>query len=246
MARATAPGVVVERLAQHLLEGAAGEALAAELTDWLGGSARFRAFAEAHRDKIRKKLRSAAGSEALRDVRAELRTASLLLTDRRIDLAFEAYGSGKRGPDFTVAFRGARTFNLEVTRLRRAPGAAAFDGSLLTKLRQLPPSAPNALLVAIEGESAEALDVAATIRRLRAQADAKDESFFARRGFDGTRGFYERFLRLGAVLVWCEGAAGDQRAALWTNGSARIALPDRVARACVLCLRHDSEPALRI
>ena len=75
---------------------------------WLSGSKRFRAFAEAHRDKIRKKLRGAADAEARRDVRAELRVAHLLLADRHIELAFEAYGSTNRGPDFTVAYRGER------------------------------------------------------------------------------------------------------------------------------------------
>ena len=68
------------------------------MVEWLAGSPRFRAFAEAHRDKIRKKIRGAADPEALRDVRAELATARLLLADRRIELAFEAYGSGKTGP----------------------------------------------------------------------------------------------------------------------------------------------------
>jgi hypothetical protein len=236
MARATAPGTVVERLAQQLFEGAAGEPLVGELTGWLVGSGRFRAFAEANRDKIRKKLRTVADPDALRDVRAELGAAYLLLADRRMELAYEAYGSGKGGPDFTVSVRGEGPFNLEVTRLRRGP-EAGLEGSLLTKLHQLPPSAPNAVLVAIDGDSAEALDVDGTIRSLRGQADAKDEAFFAHRGFAGTRGFYERFLRLGAVLVWCEGAAGDARAALWTNRSARIALPGRAARACVVCLR---------
>jgi hypothetical protein len=79
--------------------------------------------------------------------------------------------------------------------------------------------------------------VDAATRAVRARADRKDEAFFVARGFDGTRGFYERYLRLGAVLVWCEGAAGDARAALWLNRSARIALPERAARACLLCLR---------
>jgi hypothetical protein len=211
--------------------------MADELARWLAGSARFRAFVDAHRDKIRKKLRGAADPEARRDVRAELRAAHLLLADRRIELAFEAYGSGKVGPDFTVTFRGERSHNLEVTRLRRAPDAAGSGGQLLAKLRQLPPSVPNVVLVAIEGDSAEALDVAGATRALRAQADAKDEAFFTTRGFEGTRGFYERYLRLGAVLVWCEGAAGDARAALWANRSARIPLPERAARACLLSLR---------
>jgi hypothetical protein len=211
--------------------------MAEEVAEWLAASPRFRAFAEAHRDKIRKKLRGASCAEARRDVRSELRVASLLLADRRITLAFEAYGSGKAGPDFTVNFGGERRFNLEVTRLRRAPAATGFTRSLLTKLRQLPPAAPNALLVAIEGQHAAAIDLAAATRALRARADGKDETFFARQGFDGTRGFYERFLRLGAVFVWCEGAVGDAQAAVWTNRSARIALSQRTARACLLCLR---------
>ena len=59
---------------------------------------RFRTFAEAHRDKIHKKFRKAADPEALRDVRAELLVARLLLADKRFELAFEAYGSGKAGP----------------------------------------------------------------------------------------------------------------------------------------------------
>ncbi|MGH2428659.1 MAG: hypothetical protein ACRDGV_07205 [Candidatus Limnocylindria bacterium] len=239
MGSATAHATTVARLAHFLLDGATTDAWAEELAGWLAGSARFRAFAEAHRDKIRKKLRGAADAEARRDVRAELRAAHLLLADRRIELTFEAYGSAKGGPDFTVAFRGERLFNLEVTRLRRAPGAG-YAGSLLAKLRQLPPSVPNAILVAIDGDSAESFDVAAATRALRDRADAKDEAFFVSRGFDGTRGFYQRYLRLGAVLVWCEGAAAEARAALWCNRSARIAVPDRAARACLACLRATS------
>ena len=236
MARATAPGAV-ERLAQYLFDRVATDPLADEVAGWLAGSNRFRAFVETNRDKIRKKLRGAADEDARRDVRAELRVAHLLLADRRIELAFEAYGSTKRGPDFTVTFRGERSFNLEVTRPRRAPDAAGFGGPLLAKIRQLPPSVPNAVLLAIEGGDADALDVTAAARSLRDRADARDETYFATRGFKGTREFYERYLRLGGVLVWSEAAIGDARAATWDNRSARIALPDRAVRACVLCLR---------
>lgn len=237
MARATIPGTAVGRLAQELVGGSPPGGMTDEIAGWLAGSRRYRAFAEAHRDKIRKKLRGAKDDEARRDVRAELAVAHLLLADRRIELAFEAYGSGKPGPDFTVSYRGRRSFNLEVTRPHATPEAPSYGGPLLAKLRQLPPSAPNAVLVAVEGDSAQAVDVAAATRALRTRADAKDEDFFAHRGFAGTRGFYERYLRLGAVVVWCEGAAGDARAALWTNPSARIAVPERAARACLACLR---------
>jgi len=236
MARAAVPGTTVERLARELLDGASSDPLAGELEAWLAGSPRFRTFAEANRAKIRKKLRGAADAEARRDVRAELRVAHLLLADRRIELEFEAYGSGKPGPDFTVTYRGERTFNLEVTRLRRPPDVPGGGRQLLAKLHQLPPSVANIVLISIDGERADAFDVAAATRALRARADRKDEAFFIDRGFDGTRGFYERYLRLGAVLVWCEGGAGDARAALWTNGSARIAVPRRAGETCLRCL----------
>jgi hypothetical protein len=214
--------------------------MAHELQSWLTESPRFRTFAEAHRDKIRKKLRGAASPDALQDVRAELRTARLLLADRRIELAFEAYGSGRTGPDFTVTFRSARSFNLEVTRPHRVPDAGGLGASLLAKLRQLPPSAPNAILFAINGDTAEALDIDAATRALRSRADAKDEAFFIARGIDGTRAFYERYLRLSAVFVATEGASGDARATLWFNRSARIAMPEPAARACLRCLRGET------
>ena len=216
------------------------------MVEWLTGSARFREFADAHRDKIRKKIRGAAGPEPLRDVRAELRTARLLLEDRRIELAFEAYGSGKTGPDFTITFRGAHSFNLEVTRLRRLPDAAGLGASLLAKLRQLPPSAPNAVLFATDADSAAGLDADAATRMLRSRADAKDEGFFSSRGYDGTRGFYERYLRLSAVFASAEGADGDARASIWVNRSARIAMPEPAARASLRCLRADLEAAPHI
>lgn len=233
----TARGTAVERLTEHLLGGVDDGAASVDLAAWLADSARFRAFAERHRDKIRKKLRDAPDDEARRDVRAELSVAHALLADRRIELAFEAYGSDRGGPDFSVTYRGARAFDLEVTRLRRPPSVASDTRVLLTKLRQLPPSVPNAVLIAFDGGDAATLDVAGATRLLRARADAKDEAFFTARGFAGTRAFYERFLRLGAVLGWCEGAADDARASLWVNRSARIPLPDRALRACVASLR---------
>jgi len=214
--------------------------IGAELVEWLAGSPRFRAFAEVHRAKIRKKLRTAGDDEARRDVRAELQAAHLLLADPRIELAFEAYGAGKVGPDLTITYRGTRRLNLEVTRSHGRPGATDFSLPLLAKLRQLPPSVPNAVLVAIGGTSAEALDVAGASTALRARADAKDEAFFTRRGFAGSRGFYERYLRLGGVVTWCEGGSGAGRAALWSNRSARMSLPEPAIRAVLQCLRNEA------
>ncbi len=64
-------------------------------------------------------------------------------------------------------------------------------------------------------------------------------------GFGGVRGFHQRAQRLGEVLAWWDSADGDDRATRWTNRSARIAVPERAARACIACLRaaHASSPA---
>jgi len=222
-------------LADHLFDGAA-DPMSEEAIGWLAASARFRAFTEAHRDKIRKKLRSASDPEARRDIRAELLVAHALLADPRFELVFEAYGSTKGGPDFTITFRGERTFNMEVTRPRRLPGAGSA-GPLLAKMRQLPPSVPNAVLVAIPGDRAGAFDAGASVRALRARGEARDDAFFASRGLTGTSEFNLRQLRLGAVLMFAEDAAGDDRAESWINRSARIAVPERAIRACLACLR---------
>jgi hypothetical protein len=230
------PSPTITALARDLSGGTVGHPMESELAAWLAGSPRFRTFAETHRDKIRKKLRSTADPEALHDVRAELQVARLLLVDRRIELAFEAYGSGKAGPDFSATFRAGRSFNVEVTRMRRVPESGDVR-PLLGKLRQLPPSTANLLVVMIAGASADALDVASASRSLRSRADAKDDEFFVRRGLGGSREFYERYLRLSAVAVVADAAVGDGRASLWTNASARIALPDRSAQACLACLR---------
>jgi hypothetical protein len=225
----------IQRLADHLFDGAA-DPMSVEAIAWLAGSARFRAFAEAHRDKIRKKLRSASDPESRRDVRAELAVAHAMLADPRFELAFEAYGATKGGPDFTVTYRGDRPFNLEVTRPRRIPGASGA-GPLLAKMRQLPPSVPNVVLVAIPGDRAGAFDAGAAVRALRTRAEAKDDAFFASRGLAGTSEFNLRHLRLGAVLVFAEDAAGEDRADSWVNRAARIAVPERAIRACLACLR---------
>jgi hypothetical protein len=226
----------VGRLVADLFDGADDDPLAVELLTWVSASPGFRSFVEAHRDKIRKKLRGASTGDARAGVRAELRVAALLLADRRLSLEYEGYGSGRGGPDFTATYRAERPVNVEVTRLQRDPGASSLAGVLLAKLRQLPSGAPNALVVSAPDVPADAVDVAAAVRLLRDRADGKDEAFFAHAGHDSARGFYARYLRLGAVAVVSE-VGGPPRATWWTNRSARIAVPAATARAFLRCLQ---------
>ncbi|MGZ8563776.1 MAG: hypothetical protein ACXWWU_09170 [Candidatus Limnocylindria bacterium] len=236
-----APGIIVERLMGHLFgDDRASDAIATELAGWLTDSRRFRAFAEANRDKIRKKLRGATDADARHDVRTELRVAQLLLADRRIELAFEPYGSATGGPDFAVTYRTQRLFNLEVTRRRPGSRSEADGGALLAKLRQLPPSVANVVLVGATDDRAEPLDVPTAIGSLQARADAGEDRYFTERGLDGIRGFHQRFLRLGAVIAWFEGLHGAAGAVRWVNGSARIQVPEPAALAVLACLRAEA------
>ncbi len=230
-----APSPTVERLVRYILDDAIDSPFAEELFAWMTVSPRFRAFVDLHRDKIRKKLRGATDSEARRDVRAELNVAQLLLVDRRVQLAFEAYGSGRPGPDFTVTM-GSDRFNIEVTRIRGHAEAAGF-GALLAKIRQLPPSIGNGVVLAIEGPDAAAYDIAALVGALRTRAEAKDDALFVGRGFKGSRDFRERLGRLGLAFVFAEAATGDARSVAWTNSEARFAFPARAARGFLASLR---------
>lgn len=232
----------IERMAHDLLDLAPDDRATTELIAWLAGSPRFRAFVEANAPKIRKKFRNARDDELRRDVRAELLAARLLLSDRRFELAYEAYGS-TGGPDFTVTFRASRTFNVEVTRLRRAPDRADYGAPIVAKLRQLPPSVPNLLVIAVDGDTADTLDAGSAVRALRARAEARDDAFFAARGLSGARAFHDRMQRLGAIIAWADGATGDPRAAPWANANARIPLPKRSAAACLACFRAGLQDA---
>jgi len=220
----------IRRLVAYLVNAAEPDPPLAELPDWLAASPRFRSFAEANRDKIRKKLRGATSPEARLDVRAELRVAALLLADRRFELAFEAYGAGRRGPDFTATFRAGRAFNIEVTRRRAAAGEGTIEPAILAKLRQLPPSASNVLVVAVDAP-AGAPDPGPVLRDLQTHADRRDDEFFVAKGLPDAATYHAELLRLAAVIAWAEAAKAPDRVSTWANAGARIPLPEPTLRA---------------
>ena len=237
----TTPTPTIQRLVAYLADAPELDPEIADMAAWLAASPRFRAFVEANRDKIRKKLRGATSTEARLDVGAELRVAALLLADRRFELAFEAYGAGHRGPDFTVTFRAGRAFNVEVTR-RRGPGRAALEPAILGKFRQLPPSASNVVVVATSGDEPPP-DPGPVLRDLRARADRRDDAFFKAFGLDGSAGFHAGLLRLSAVVAVSAGREGSTRVAHWWNASARIQLPESALRALLAALAGDAATA---
>jgi hypothetical protein len=200
---------------------------------------RFRAFAEGNRDKIRKKARGALAGGARLDLRAELHVAALLLADRRMELGFEAYGAGNRGPDFTVTYRAGRPFNVEVTRRELDGLDGTLGPSIVAKLRQFPPSRSNLLVVAVDGVAA-APDPGPPLHDLRARADRGDDAPFRARGLDGASAFHAGMLRLAAVVTWAEAGAGGGRVASWSNAGARIPLPEPTLRAVVAALGAEA------
>ena len=216
----------VDRLVDYLAGDEPADALAGDLRRWLEGSRPFRTFVEGHRDKVRKKIRTASVGDARLDVRAELAVAHSLLGDRRIELTYERAGATVGGPDFTITFRSHLAFNLEVTRWRG--GRAALERQLLAKLRQLPTSVPNALLLFVDGAIDTVPDLEALLGDRRTVAFTRPD-------------VRQRISRLGGVYGWSEIGTAGHRATLWRNGSARIALPSAAARAVLLALEAGPE-----
>src|SRR5215212_6008194 len=155
-------------------------ALAAQFAVWLASSARFRAFAEQYRAKIRKKVRGTRDQEGLNDLTFELEIAYLLLTERRFVVEYEKGGVGKqRGPDFCVTFKTHTRFNVEVKRFRASaidrtdepPEYSRIASTVCQKIGQLPAGMINILAISSDSERYHPSDVAAAMAGLRTRAE---------------------------------------------------------------------------
>ncbi len=239
MQRTQLPAAVSALLVE--IVGSAAHPLAPDMAEWLGTSKRFRAFAEAYRDKIRKKARSARDPEGLHDLRCELAVAYLLVQEPRFTVQYEPQGvGGQRAPDFTVLYKGHLPFHLEVTRQRARPRDASnapvpaapngedarLAGTVCEKLGQMQPGAINVLALLADGEPYQEADVVATTRALLRRASNKEEAYFTRHGFGDSRDFLHRYQRLSGLLLitgWQHGP--DTRTLLWENNQARHPIP---------------------
>jgi hypothetical protein len=210
-----------------------------ELGHWLQSSSRFRDFIAAHQDKVRKKLNSSDDEDSRLDVRAELLVAYLILADRRFELAFEAYGARRVGPDLTATYRINQRFNLEVTRLRATvdPDIGRLANVITGKVRQLPGGLPNALIITTRGLSLNDERLAEATRLLKAHSDAKDDTYFARRGLKDARDFYAQYLHLSGMFVVDEASASI----FWSNREARHPLSKEAMAGLSACLSFPAD-----
>ncbi|RPJ20214.1 MAG: hypothetical protein EHM33_28875 [Chloroflexi bacterium] len=206
--------------------------LSDELTRWLEASARFTLFVETYRDKIRKKIRLAREPETALDLRGELIVAYALLSDRRLDVAYEPYASTQgRGPDFAVTYRANLVFNIEVARMRMEASDLArkeerFLRILLYKLGQMQPGKPNLLVIHTRQELRRALDLDKFMQDLKIRVEKKDPAFYELSRYLNPAAFYKDFLHLSGILLW----AASPEAQSWVNKQARPALEEKVLR----------------
>jgi hypothetical protein len=234
----TQPKMQRRELLAYLCDGASSS-LCADLEAWLNDSRRFAAFAELHRDKVRKKLRVTADAEGALDLRHELETAYLLSRVREFTVTYEPYAATRPyGPDFAVRYTTSFTFNVEATRLRRlagSPGATAIHGeriidTLCHKLFQLPASAINVVVIGLEDGPLGDESLGIAMAALKKRVETRDAVFFARHHFRDASDFFRRFERLSGAVVRQLGDAradGASSYVLWLNPQARHPLPQR-------------------
>jgi hypothetical protein len=223
-------------LIAHVFEGQP-HLLSGELTQWMEASARFTAFVETYRDKIRKKVRTTREPESALDLRGELEVAYCMLSDRRLAVVYEPYLSAKRrGPDFAVTYRANLVFNIEVARMRVEDNGVVghdlprkeerFLRIVLYKLGQMQAGKPNLLVIQTREELARSLDLGGLMQGIKTRVEGKDPSFYEISHYASPAAFYKDFLHLSGILLW----TASPEAQLWVNKQARPALAVEVLR----------------
>jgi len=219
---------------------------AAQFAEWAADSARFRAFAETYRTKIRKKVRGIKDEPGLRDLQSELEVAYLLLHEHRFAVEYEKYGVGKqRSADFHVTFRANLPFNVEVKHIRFSAQEqrstqqefSKLANTVCQKIGQLAPGMLNLLVLSYEHDRVDGFDGPTALLQLRRLAEQKDDAFFTRRGLADARDFLKQFQRLSAALFRIRQLDGGTQSTLWLNATAKHRLPDDLRNALLRIVR---------
>jgi hypothetical protein len=202
-----------------------------EFEGWVRDSRRYRQFATTYSTKIRAKLKNARDEHGIKDLSAELQTASLLLREERFSLEYERYTALKqRGPDFTVTFRTHTPFNVEVRRIRSTEydvdstaRVIKLMSVLCDKVGQMPPSIINLLWLTAEHELSE-VDIFQATNTLLQLAERKNEDFFTRRGFKNAADFLRQYRHLSGIVL--RQPSGN---IVWSNSLARHKISPDIA-----------------
>ena len=209
-------------------------ALYPEFEGWVRRSRRFKTFAINYRGKIRAKLKNVRDEGGMKDLRAELETAALLLREARFTIEYEKYAASRqRGPDFTVTFKTHTPFNLEVRHIRSIElddgDIDARIGKLMAvlcdKVGQMPPSIINLLWLIAEYEISEA-DLTRAVKTLRQLAEGKAEAFFTQCGFKSASHFFKQYRQLSGIIL-----RQSDKNVLWLNSLARHKAPPEIVTA---------------
>ena len=197
------------------------------LAGWVKNDRRYRAFAERYRGKMRRKLRNVSDADGTADLLFEFEIGRWLLGETRFEVEYETFDARQGGPDYSVAFRVNTRFNVEVRRIRsRETGderVRKLVETLADKVRQMPPSAINVLVISEGGAAHDDLAAAGTI--LRGLAERKVEEFFTHRGYKSVADFLKQYRQLSAVVLKRETGV------VWLNPLAKHPLPKEVALA---------------
>lgn len=204
-----------------------------EFEGWVRDSRRYRQFAITYSSKIRAKLKNARDEHSIKDLRAELQTAALILREERFTLEYERYTALKqRGPDFTVTFRTHTLLNVEVRRIHstefnadREARVSKLMSVLCDKVGQMPSGIINVLWLTAEHELSEA-DVSEATTTLRQMADRKNEDFFTRREFKNAADFLRQYQQLSGIVLH----QPDENI-VWMNPLARHKVLPEIANA---------------
>jgi hypothetical protein len=195
-----------------------------EFEGWVRGSRRFREFALRYHSKIRAKLKSARDDAGLKDIRAELETAWLLLHEERFTLDYERYTALKqRGPDFTVTFKTHTPLNIEVRRMRSIELEAQANDGRFGKLMAV---VCDKVLWLTADRALSEDDLTRTMTALRLRAEQKTEDYFARQGFKNATDFLRQYRHLSGIVLR---QAGGQ--VIWLNALAKHKTPPEVVTA---------------
>ena len=193
---------------------------------------RFKAFAWEYRNKLRSKIRSSRDPDSLAAVWCEFALAWWLLQERRFEVFYEPFLKDKqKGPDFTVRFKGHVVFNVEVTRVRAVRESSTKLAEIVCgKLSLMPVSAINLLVIEIAPALPTDFDLPSLLSDLLKRAEGKEEAYFLRQGFGGSKDFLRYWNRLSGVLVGTENTDADTPRLLWPNLRAIHPLPGDLRR----------------